>query len=254
MRQATDLPSVQNALQSSVRGILDQVADTANVQRPVEPSVRDAVGEVANDVANRAKGYYKLIDDALTTEGGDIGTNYKTFDQQISNVRREIRMSAGINPDKDGELLKRLNDLVDHKKAAMDLATSKGVPADTGTKADQLWRQSKSLEELQTALHQSATGLRPELSGTTQAAPEALSPNRLAPKLNNLYSSGRLESALSAEHADDLLKAVEAASLQAKRVESNRALLGHFVKGAAVAGAGAVGADAYEGVKHYLGN
>jgi hypothetical protein len=63
-----------------------------------------------------------------------------------------------------------------------------------------------------------------------------------------MYSSGRLESALSAEHADDLLKAVEAASLQAKRVEANRALLGHVVKAGAVAAAGGVGALTYAGV------
>jgi hypothetical protein len=136
----------------------------------------------------------------------------------------------------------------------MDLATSKGMPADTGAKSDFAWRPSKRFEELRTALHQSASGLRSELSTGTQAAPETLAPNRLAPKLNNLYSSGRLESALSAEHADDLLKAVEAAALQEKRVEANRVLMGHALKGAAVAGAGASGAAGYEGVKHYLGN
>jgi hypothetical protein len=252
IKAATDTGAVQDALQGTIHNILGNVADATNVPKPVSSSLRDVFSELGDNVAAKAQSLYKKIDDALTTEGGTIGTNYKTYDQQIQNVRRAIRMDTGIDSDYSGKLLEREGLLVDAKQKALDMAAAQGVPSDTGAKADELWRMSKSLQDIQSALNQSVTGLRSELTTTaTQAAPEEITAT-FAKKLNALYTSGRLADALSPKHADDLLRAVEVANLQAKRVAASRALLNHVVKAGAVAGAGAVGALGIEGAAHAM--
>lgn len=121
IRAATDSGAVQDALQGTVRTVLGNTADALNVPRPSSPSMRDVFDELSNSVAGKAQALYRQIDNALTTEGGTIATNYKTYDQQIANVRREIRMSAGIDPDADGKLLQREAALVDAKQKAIVL-------------------------------------------------------------------------------------------------------------------------------------
>jgi hypothetical protein len=48
------------------------------------------------------------------------GTRFQTFDDQLSNVRRALKNSAGIDPEADGRLVERINDLEDAKAAALE--------------------------------------------------------------------------------------------------------------------------------------
>jgi hypothetical protein len=63
--------------------------------------------------------------------------------------------------------------------------------------------------------------LRTDLTEGVNAAPESLSPAKLATRANRLYNTGRLQQALGEDHADDLLKAIETTKQQAKDAAGN---------------------------------
>jgi hypothetical protein len=258
---ATDESAVQNALQDHVRDVLSKTAADAGVAAPTAPSLRDGFTELAKNVEAKASAFYSKIDEALRTPGNTYTTNYKRFDQGLRNVRRELAMSTGINPEADTVLIEREAALVDAKTQAQQTATSKGVPADTAALGDRFWAQSRALQDCAKALQKSTIGLRPELTTTEGAASPETVTQSLASKLNDLYNKGRLQQALTPAHADDLLRSVEIANRKARQTAAAnvavKSITGNAIGTAAKSvgvgagiGAGAIGG--YEGVKHYL--
>jgi hypothetical protein len=72
------------------------------------------------------------------------------------------------------------------------------------------------LEDLSKYIQTSTSGLRGDLAQGVNAAPESLSPAKLAPKANRLYNTGRLAQAVGEDRADDLLRAIETTKQQAR--------------------------------------
>jgi hypothetical protein len=181
------------------------------------------------------------------------GTRWQTFDEQLSEARDNLRNSANVDHDEHGALLEKYNALEDAKHAAEQEAIANGVDPATFKVANAKWAKGSALLDLQKHIQESATGLRPELHQPgTNAAPETISPGKLAPRANRLYNSGRLAQALNQNNAEDLILAVETAAQREKQVTASNARLATILKttgktvgvGAGLGAAGALGYDA----------
>jgi hypothetical protein len=255
----SNLESIQNAWHGSVRDLFDQVANEAGVKPDPAESIRDVAANVADAVKSRASGMYRQIDQALG------GTRFQTYDEQLGNVRRALRNSAGIDPDADGRLIERINDLEDAKAKAMDMAKAAGVDPKLIDQANSAWRQGSALEDLSKHIQNSTSGLRGDLAQGVNAAPESLSPAKLATRANRLYDTGRLQQALGGDRADDLLRAIETTKQKAADAAENAVKQTEAAasKAAAstdtvklrryVAGAALAGIPGFELLKHLLG-
>ena len=209
------LQDVQNGFHDSIRDLFNQVASEAGVKPKPAESLNDVAANTAAAVKAKASAIYKQLDQAVG------GTRSQAFDEQLSNVKRALRNSAGIDPDADGRLVERINDLEDAKAAALDQAKAAGVDPKLIDHANAAWRQGSALEDLSKHIQASTNGLRADLAQGVNAAPEALSPAKLATRANRLYNTGRLQQALGDDHADDLLKAIETTKQSAKDAAEN---------------------------------
>lgn len=211
----SDLQGIQDAWHGSVRDLFDQVAKEAGVQPKPSESLRDVAANTAAAVKAKASAMYKQLDQAVG------GTRFQTFDEQIGNVKRALRNSAGIDPDSDGRLIERINQLEDAKAAALDQAKAAGVDPKLIDSANAAWRQASALEDLSKHVQASTSGLRGDLAQGVKAAPESLSPARLAPRANRLYNTGRLQQAIGDSRADELLKSIETTKQSAQDAAEN---------------------------------
>ncbi len=205
------LTRIQNDWHQSVRDLFDSVAKEANVQPKPAQSLNDIAANTAAAIKQKASSLYKSLDQAVG------GTRFQTYDEQLSNVKRALRNSAGIDPDADGRLVERINQLEDAKSAALNQAKAAGVDPELINDANAAHRQALALEDLNKHLRASMEGLRADVgTAATKAAPEALNPTKLAPRLNRMYGTGRLEQALGDSRANDILEAAETAKQRAK--------------------------------------
>lgn len=258
-----NLARIQGDWHQSVRDLFDSVAQEAGVQPKPAQSLNDVAANVSAAIRAKASSLYKQLDQAIG------GTRFQVFDQQLENVKRALRNSAGIDPDADGRLVERINQLEDAKAAALNQAKAAGVDPNLIHEANATHTQAMALEDLSKHLRASMEGLRSDVGTTaTKAAPEALNPAKLAPRVNRLYNTGRLQQAIGDDHADELLEAAETAKQRAKdaaleavrqkeAAEANaarhsaNAKLRRTVAGTAV-GAALGGYPAYELLRHIL--
>jgi hypothetical protein len=163
----------------------------AGVQPSSATSIRDVTSELATAIKAKASALYQQLDAA--TGGG----RFQRFDEQIKNIQQAIRETTGIDPDKEGALIERLNTVQDAKDAALAEAKASGVDPKLIDTANATYKQSKALENLSAHIRASASGMRPELAEAgAKATPEVLSPAKLFPRVNALFNTGRLQQAL----------------------------------------------------------
>jgi hypothetical protein len=217
----SNLQDIQSGFHDSIREVFDSVAEKAGVQPKPAQSLNDIAANTAAAIKAKASALYKTLDNAVG------GTRFQTFDEQLGNVKRALRNSAGIDPDADGRLVERINALEDAKAQALEQAKAKGVDPNLIHEANATYRQGSALEDLSKHLQASMSGLRADvahgLPAGVKAAPEALSPAKLAPRANRLYSTGRLQQAVGDDHADDLLRAIETTKQAAQEATENAA-------------------------------
>ncbi|MGA7524257.1 MAG: hypothetical protein WBW84_17535 [Acidobacteriaceae bacterium] len=212
------LTGIQQNWHQSVRDLFDSVAKEAAVQPKPAQSLNDIAANTAAAIKAKASALYRQLDQAVG------GTRFQTFDEQLQNVKRALRNSAGIDPDADGRLVERVNTLEDAKAAALEQAKAAGVDPNLINEANATHRQGMALEDLSKHLRASMEGLRADVgTAATKAAPEALNPTKLSPRLNRMYNTGRLQQAIGDDHADELLEASEAAKQRAKDAASEAA-------------------------------
>jgi hypothetical protein len=211
----SNLQDIQSQWHGNVRDLFDSVAQEAGVQPKPAESLRDVAANAAAAVKAKASQMYKQLDQAVG------GTRFQTYDEQINNVKRALRNSAGIDPDADGRLIERVNQLEDAKAAALDQAKAAGVDPKLIDQANALWTKGSALEDLSKHIQASTSGLRADLAQGVNAVQESLSPAKLATRANRMYSSGRLQQAVGEDHADDLLKAIETTKQKAQDAAAN---------------------------------
>jgi len=211
----SNLQSIQDTWHNSVRDLFDDVAKEAGVKPKPTESIRSVAANTAAAVKAKASAIYKQLDQAVG------GTRFQTFDEQINNVKRALRNSAGIDPDADGRLIERINSLEDARATALDQAKTAGVDPKLIDHANTAWRQASALEDLSKHIQAATSGLRADIAQGVNAAQEALSPAKLASRANRLYSTGRLQQAVGESRADELLKAIEITKQQAQNATEN---------------------------------
>ena len=256
------LTDIQGGWHKNFRGLLDDAAKEYGVKPAHADSLNDAAMNISKALKTKASGMYKQLDDAIG------GTRFQTFDEQIKNVKRLFRDSAGVDPEKDGILIERINALEGARDKALAEAVSKGVDPNLIHEANTAYRRGSAFEDLGKHVQASTSGLRADISQGTRAAEESLSPAKLAPRANSMYNKGRLQQALGEDRAKDLLrhiegttqKAKDAASFAAKRAdvagaqaerEASAVKTRRMVAGAAAASVGAP--KAWEWIKHFIG-
>lgn len=207
----SELSGIRDDWHQAVRDTLDQVSREAGVKPNPAQSLNDVAANLSAAIKAKASGLYKQLDQAIG------GTRFQTFDEQLSNVKKALRNSAGIDPDADGRLVERINALEDAKAKALEQAEASGVNPNLIHEANATHRQAMALADLDRHIKMSIEGLRSDVgTAATKAAPETLSTTKLAPRLNRMYGTGRLQQALGDSRADDILEAVESAKQRAK--------------------------------------
>jgi hypothetical protein len=215
--------AIQQDLQSGIRSVLSDAADTAEVDKPTTTSIRKSAASLAENVEYKAKGIFQTIDDATDGEATNL-------QQKIKNVDFKLRDVAGTNDVEEARLTNQKTALENRFDAVLDKAVREGVDQDTIDAAKQTWKQSSALRDLDTQLKAST-------AGNVKNAPEVVDPNKLVPRLQKLADSGRLEEALG-PHAEDLLqKAYDSQKTAGQRSTAVKAVK-HV---AGVAGIGTVG-------------
>ena len=141
---------------------------------------------------------------------------------------------SGIDPDADGKLIERVNSIQDAKDAAIAELKQKGIDPSIVRQADALWKQGSALEDLNGHVQAATKGMRPELAAdSTQTTPEKVSLDSIFTRLNKLYSTNRLQSAVGGEsNAKKLLQAVDTAHLSTQKAAAWAADEAEQAKGA----------------------
>jgi len=240
IRGALDVGGIQKPLQDGIRSILSDAATKAGVPPPTAPSIRDAAQQVSDAVRLRASGLYQSLDEAT-------GGQAQRFRDAAKNVSDKLSEIVGLDDEKEAELLKRQAEIDTAHQAMLTKLQEKSYDPNMLQQADAAWKHQSALSDLSASIRQSTTGLRPELANTAKGAttPEAVNPKTLFTKVNRLNDRGRLAQAIGNENADNLLRHVDSAYVQAQKIAERNKWAGAIAKAAGGVGLGGVG---YAGV------
>jgi hypothetical protein len=213
--------SLQPKIQGAITSAIQQVAQEHGITLPETTSVRGVAQTLADTVRAKAHTGYQQLDSALG------GTRFQTFDEQLSNIQRDIRDSLGIDPEKDTALAKRLEDVTTARNSAMDTVRALGLdPDDLIGNANRVHQQSMALNDVSRAIRAS-TDVHPSLATeATNGAEATRAPANVktAPLFKRMQqlstpnpkypgTPSRLEQALGPQRAAELLNAVDTAHL-----------------------------------------
>jgi len=236
IRNALDTTAMQKPLQDGIRSLLSDVADKAGVTKPTAPSIRDAAAQVAEGVKAKASGLYQTLDNL---SGGQA----QRYREAAKNVADKLSEIIGLDDEKEAELLKRQTEIEKAHQAMMDKLAKQGVDPDTLARADAAWKHQSALTDLSNAIRQSTNGLRPELANGVKGAttPETVNPKVLFTKVNRLADRGRLAQAIGSDDADNLLRHIDAAYVQAQKIAARQKFAAAVAKTVGISGAAAAG-------------
>lgn len=238
VRDLVSVKSVQPKVQGAITKAILQTAQEHGISLPDTASVRDITQTLSDAVRAKAHGLYQQLDAALG------GTRFQTFDEQLSNINRAIRDSLGIDPEKDAALAKRLEQVTDARKAAMNAVRAKGLdPENLIGQADTLHQRAMALQDVGKAVR-SSTDVHPSAANeaNVKLAPMFKRMQQLAtPNPRFPGTPSRLVQALGEQRAEELLNAVDAAHLAAQKIAARNAFIGKVAKTAGVSGAAVAG-------------
>jgi hypothetical protein len=200
----------QPVVQGAIRDVAEQQSNVLRAKEGVGPeaplSVRDAVQNVGDAIKARSKAAFSQLDEAS-------GGRWQRFDDALSNLRDKMSETAGVDDEAFEKYSQRAQDVEASQNDLINQLVSDGKidpDAAEGAKAD--YKQANALYDVSQQIRNASSGLRPELG---EGTPEAVDPAKLAPRLNKLYDSGRLQQALGSDGAAQLVKQVDEA-LQTK--------------------------------------
>jgi hypothetical protein len=233
--------AAQPSLQAGLRDTAATVANDAEVAAPTSPSIYKTVEEAADNVLAKAKSQYAVLDQAT---GGKV----QRFMDRLDNIRQSLNGLTGTEEDvaKEASLLKAQKETEDAMQDAFNEARESGVDPDTLKVADQNFKQSQALYDLDTAINRSTSG-KPLGVGETNGLPETVDPKKLAPRITALWKSGRLQQGIGTDNTADLVDYVSTAAKAQRDAIRNKLILK-----IALPAAGATGAVA--GALHKIGS
>lgn len=225
--------AIQTDLQSGIKSVLSDAADTAEVDAPTTTSIRKSAASLAENVEFKSKGLFQQIDDATDGEATNL-------QNKIKNVDFKLRDIAGTDDTLEDKLTQQKTALESRFDDVLTKAQENGVSQDTIDTAKQTWKQSSALRDLDTQIKAST-------AGNVKNAPEVVDPNKLVGRIQKLADSGRLEEALGSEHADSFLQTAYDAQKSLKNRGTAIKVIKGVAKGGAVAGAIGYGAHSVLG-------
>ncbi len=234
-------PEVQGAIRDAAEQQSNLIRAREGVGPEAPPSVRDAVQNVADAVKARSKAAFQTLDEASNGR-------WQRFDDQLSNLRDKMDEVSGIDDEAYSKFEQRAQDVEAAQTDLVNRLVDEGrINPDLAEQAKTDYKQSQALYDVSQQIRSSASGLRPELG---EGTPETIDPAKLSPRLNKLYDSGRLQQALGAEGAAQLVKQVD----NALRTKSSAIKTAKLVKSVAKwAGIGAGATILGQGAAHVLG-
>jgi hypothetical protein len=191
------------------------------------------VEEVGDNVQAKAKDLYQTLDEAT---GGKV----QRFRDRLDNIREQMNGLTGTEEDvaKEAKLLQAQKETEDAMQEAFAEAKTKRVDPDTLSKADQTFKQSQALYDLDTAVQRATSG-KPAGVGT-KGLPEIVDPKKLAPRVTALWKSGRLQQAIGEENATDLLNYIGDAAKHQQTAVKIRTMLKIAGIGVGLTGGGGI--------------
>lgn len=134
-----------------------------------------------------------------------------------------MRETAGLDDEKETELLQKKADVENAQQKVFEDAKAKGVDPKLVDQAKANYRKAQALYDLDLNVKKSVSGMRPDVGNPAQAArnPETVDPKKLFNRVNSLYDSGRLQEALGEQGADDLLGHANGHFIQHKQILRN---------------------------------
>lgn len=223
--------AIQDNLQTGLRSVLGDVADSASV-KPSASSVRDSAGSLADAVTKKAKGLFQTIDDATDGELTNV-------QNKIRNVDMKLRGIAGTDDAAEEKLLNQKSNLEESLDNVMELAKQNGVDPSVADNARASWKQASALNDLDTAVKGSTFG-------DSIHAPEVVNPKKLVDRLQKLDDNGRLQEAIGEDGADTLI----GHAYDALKSSNRRTTAGKVAKIVGIGGGVLGGGDALLGALH----
>src|SRR5579862_215206 len=221
--------AAQPALRAGVKQAVSTAAKDSGVAEPLSQSFYKMVEEGANNILAQSKNDYKVLDQAT---GGRV----QRFQDRLENIREAMRELTGTEEDvtKEASLLKAQKETEDAMQDAFNDARKQGVDPDLIDRASANFKKSHALLDVDNAVQKSLSGKPVELGGK-KGLPETIDPKKFAPRINQLWKSGRLEQALGKDAADRLANyANDAATLQRRAITLKK--IGLWVAGSIGAG------------------
>jgi hypothetical protein len=143
--------AIQTDLQSGIRSVLSDAADTAEVDAPSSPTIRDSAKSLADNVEAKSQGLFKTIDDATDGEATNL-------QNKIKNVDWKLRDIAGTDDAAEEKLTNQKTALESRFDDVLTKAQQNGVSQDTIDSAKASWKQSSALRDLDTQIKASTAG------------------------------------------------------------------------------------------------
>jgi hypothetical protein len=119
IRTALDDTGLQPALQTGIRNILADAADTAGVYVPTAQSIRDAASQLSNSLEAKASSMCQTLDDI---SGGQA----QRFRDAADNVSQQLRSIVGLDDEREAALIKRQSEIEAAHRAMLDKLAAAG--------------------------------------------------------------------------------------------------------------------------------
>jgi hypothetical protein len=206
----------QPEAQATVRGAAEGAAQEAGVPTVMPRSVRDEFNTAGENVLAKGKSCFQQID-AATDNAWQVNQN------ALKAVGNKIR--TAVDEDVLSDATARQADLLEQQEQILAQAREAGVPEETIQAARSSWRQGSELQDLQAQINFGVKGR----AAVTEAG-EMIDASKIAPRLQKMYDSGRLQDALGEEGATKFLHDVDSVANTSSRMISRAKLVSWAVK------------------------
>jgi hypothetical protein len=199
---------IQPTLQKGIHDIAKSAGQDAGIDAEAPKSVRDAFKTQADAVLEKSKAAYKELDSAS-------GGQWQRFDNALKNINRQIQEKVGIDDDAV-ELLEQKRNEIETSQAQLveDLKADGKVKPELADKAKADYKKAMALSDVDNAVKASTKGR----AGVGQGI-ETVDPNKLAPRLQKLYDSGRLKQAVGEDAASEFIGHAENAQTATQSIK-----------------------------------
>lgn len=220
--------AIQSKLQTAIRSVLGDTAETANAGHLPAGELRESANTLADNLQSQAKALYKKIDDATQGE-------FTNIQGKIKNVENRLRDIAGTDDEAEERLYNQKVALNVRMDEAIEAAKKAGVNPSIADDARNTWHQMSALRDVDSQI-------KAAMPGAKQVKGEVVDPTAFANRVQKLYDSGRLQAAVGGKNARQMLTDARSAVQSSNRLQTARTVGKAAVKIAGYGAGASVGA------------